>query len=195
LWDGSRSTSGPFWLLNSEHCPVPQSDRTGPRAVRQLRGNRPRPVLLIAACIASGARSSSPGQTTAPISTWTCSNKVRSRSRANTPACGDAMSAERSTMPVSPSTNRTNKRSSGSAVTSCTRHGAVGRMAGVTEAARSSLAAASAGIDSSPPSVRHDVPGPTQEERQSSIRASCSAYNAWKCGGGWSCQNIWIKMP
>src|SRR5277367_1834433 len=83
------------------------------------------------------------------MSTWTCANKVRSRKRANTPAFGDAMRAERSTMPVSPSTNRTNRRSSGNTVTSRTHHGAVGRTAGATEVARSSWVAASASIGSS----------------------------------------------
>ena len=94
-------------------------------------------------------------------STWTCSNKVRSRSRAHTPACGDAMSAERSTMPVA---HRRTARTSGrpAAPSPPAPAGAVGHWLALPKRLdrlwRLPLPA-----KSSPPSVRRDVPGPTQK--------------------------------
>ena len=55
------------------------------------------PSFLISACMASGAKSISPGHVTAPCSTKTCANREGSASRTKTPAVGERTSADIST--------------------------------------------------------------------------------------------------
>ena len=71
----------------------------------------------------SGARSSSPGQVTAPYSTRACANSAGSSSAANTPAFGDRTKPDTSTTPASPSAKSTRSRSPGRTFTPTTRQG------------------------------------------------------------------------
>ena len=57
------------------------------------------PLCLMASCMASGARSSPPGQVTAPHSTRTWANRAGSRNAANTPARGPVTRRERQPHP------------------------------------------------------------------------------------------------
>ncbi len=159
----------------------------------------------MAAYMASGARSRSPGHDTAPCSTDTCANTAGSASGAKTPDLDERSNSTISTVPSTPSRKRTRSRKPSSAIASATLHGMRGRISGTTEEVESCLAADSANIVPNPPSAPFDAPVPIQgqePERVSEIHPPEPSASEYRSGlraphttresaaVGWSFQNI-----